>query len=270
MKSISRINRFYSIFFVVILLLITSCEEKEAIKVALSKGKGSEHYDAYAKWLSKVYPEIEYIDLYYKSIDSALMILNKCSGLVLTGGPDVHPKRYGQGFDSSRCEIDLKRDTLEFEIIRRALDMQLPLLAICRGEQILNVAMGGTLIVDIPMDFDTLVDHRCSNPSDCYHDVMIVDNSLLSKLSGTEIKKVNSNHHQAVDKLAEVFVPSAYSRDGLIEAYEWKDKSKHFLVAVQWHPERLDSMNKLSLPLARSFLQEVEMYYNKKYNTKEE
>lgn len=269
MRRINRIYKLYSIFFVVILLLFAACGKKETIKVALSKGEGSEHYDAYAQWLSKVNPEIEYIDLYYKSIDSALMILDKCSGIVLTGGPDVHPKRYGKAHDSSRCEIDLKRDTLEFEVIRRALDMQLPVLAICRGEQILNVAMGGTLIVDIPTDFDTLVNHRCSNPSDCYHNVMIVDNSLLSKLSGCEIKKVNSNHHQAVDKLAEVFIPSAYSRDGLIEAYEWKEKGGHFLIAVQWHPERLDSVNKLSLPLARSFLQEVKIYYNKKYNTKE-
>jgi len=250
-------------FFVLFCLILNSC--KPDIKVALSKGSGSEHYENYEKWLSEINSEIVYIDLYHIPFEEAIEILKECSGIVLTGGPDVHPERYGMAFDSARCEIDLKRDTLEFELIKLAHELKLPLLAICRGEQILNVAMGGSLIVDIPMDYDTIITHRCEDSQNCFHDVMLVENTLLSKLCGISIGEVNSNHHQGVSQLAYVFIASAYSQDGLIEAYEWKDKENNsFLIAVQWHPERMDWNSSLSYPIGRKFLDEVEKYYQLK------
>ncbi|MFH1052645.1 MAG: gamma-glutamyl-gamma-aminobutyrate hydrolase family protein [bacterium] len=241
--------------------LLTSCFKPD-IKVALSKGKGSEHYENYEKWLMELNSDIEYIDLYHIDRDEALKILRDCSGIVLTGGPDVHPEKYGKGYDTARCEIDLKRDSLEFEIIKLARELNLPMLAICRGEQILNVAYGGSLIVDIPSDFDSLVTHRCEDPKNCFHKVMVVGNTLLSELCGISYGEVNSNHHQGVNRLAEVFVASAYARDGLIEAYEWKDKKNNpFLLAVQWHPERMDTANQLSNPIGKKFIQEVYKFY---------
>lgn len=245
-------------------LFLNSCFKSE-IKVALSKGSGSEHYEQYEKWLKEINSDIEYIDLYHIERAEALKILKECSGLVLTGGPDVHPDKYGKGYDTARCEIDLKRDSLEFELIKLARELKLPILAICRGEQILNVAYGGSLIVDIPSDFDTLVQHRCEDPTNCFHKVMITENTMLAKLSGLQFGEVNSNHHQGVHKLANVFVASAFSQDGLIEAYEWKDKNNNpFLIAVQWHPERLEKTNKLSYKIGDKFLKEVLKYSGNK------
>ena len=265
-SSVLRLWKFFKLPFLVLLILfslvLTSCFKPD-LKVALSKGKGSEHYDKYKEWLESINSDIEYIDLYHIDKKEALEILKECSGIVLTGGPDVHPSRYGKEYDTSRCEIDLKRDSLEFEIIKMARDLKLPMLAICRGEQILNVAYGGTLIVDIPADFDTLVSHKCEDSENCFHQVFIVEKTLISGLSGIKLGEVNSNHHQAVRDLADVFMPTAFSKDGLIEAYEWKDKeSNPFLIAVQWHPERLDTANKLSISIGKKFLSEVEKYNN--------
>ncbi len=241
--------------------LLTSCFKPD-IKVALSKGKGSEHYENYEKWLNQINSDIEYVDLYHMDREEALKILKECSGVVLTGGPDVDPVKYGKGYDTARCEIDLKRDSLEFEIIKLAKEIKLPILAICRGEQILNVAYGGSLIVDIPTDFDSLISHRCEDSKNCFHQVMVVENTLLSELSGIKFGEVNSNHHQGVKQLAEEFVASAYSQDGLIEAYEWKHKeNKPFMIAVQWHPERLEITNKFSEPIGKRFIMEVEKFY---------
>jgi len=254
------LNFVLSAIILILVFTLSSCFKPD-IKVALSKGIGSEHYEQYEKWLNSINSDIEYVDLYNIDRTEAIRILKECSGLVLTGGPDVHPERYGKGYDTARCEIDLKRDTLEFELIKLARDLKLPILAICRGEQILNVAYGGSLIVDIPSDFDSLVNHKCEDPANCFHKVMVVKNTLLSKLSGLEFGEVNSNHHQGVKNLADVFIGSAYSQDGLVEAYEWKDKKNNpFLIAVQWHPERLDTVNKLSNPIGSEFIKEVEKY----------
>lgn len=249
--------------FVITLIFLSSCDFGKDIKIALTKGKGSEHYEKYEKWLSQFDEDIEFVDLYHVSKEDAIKILKECSGIVLTGGPDVDPENYGKAGDSSRCEIDLKRDSLEFEAIKVAYGMKLPMLAICRGEQILNVAFGGSLVVDIPSDFDSKITHRCDDPNTCFHDIYVIPGSQLSHITRANEGQVNSNHHQAVDEIAPVFMATAFSKDGLIEAYEWRDpKNKPFLVAVQWHPERLVN-SELSNPIGKRFISEV-----KKYNSK--
>lgn len=247
------------VLFTVIIaaVLLFSCSGND-IKIALSKGKGSEHYEQYEKWLKEFNTDIEFIDLYHIEMKEAIKILKECDGIVLTGGPDVEPSRYGRPSEASRCEIDMKRDSLEFEVIKIAEQMKLPMLAICRGEQILNVAHGGSLIVDILSDFDKIIKHKCPDPANCFHKVMVSDNTLLSKLTKTSIGEVNSNHHQGVDRLADDFAASAFSQDGLIEAYEWANPSgKPFMLAVQWHPERLGNANKLSYSIGKNFIDEV-------------
>ena len=241
-----------------------SVDDKDPIKIAISKAKPVEYYGQYSDWLKANDSTIECIDMYNISLDSALMIFESCDGLLLTGGPDVFPGRYNQAFDTSRCgEIDFKRDTLEFALIERALEMKMPILGVCRGEQILNVAMGGSLIIDIPTDFDTSIIHRCEDSYNCEHDITVVNNSLLNKICQTGYYFSNSNHHQAVNKLADCFVASAFTPDSLIEAIEWKyPKEKSFLIAVQWHPERLSPDNKLSYPIAERFLQEAKKFRN--------
>lgn len=250
-----------SIFILLLLSIIAIGCKKNAIKVALSKASGSAHYTKYKQWLENIDSTIEYIDLYKMNIKDAEQILKECSGLVLTGGPDVEPGKYGKPGDSSRCDIDIHRDSLEFELIRKANKLKLPILAICRGEQIFNIAFGGSLIVDIPTDFDTTAKHKCPDPANCFHDIMVVKNSQLYEITNVQYGRVNSNHHQAVDKLANEFKPVAFSKDGLIEAYEWKNLNNHpFLIAVQWHPERLSKNNNLSSKIGNRYIEEVTKY----------
>lgn len=250
------------ILFVVLLsFAFYSCGDKSDLKIAISKAKGSEHYENYEKWLAKVEPNAEYIDLYFIDRSEALEKLKECDGLLLSGGPDLHPVHFGKQHDSARCNIDLVRDTLELALIKEAMAMELPILGICRGEQILNVAEGGSLIIDIPSDYPNAIIHQTDDPDSCYHPVKIVEDTYLHKLAGKTVGEVNSNHHQAVDVLAESLIPSAYSPDGIIEAFEWKNRSDMpFMLAVQWHPERLDFKSPLSSPIANAFIKASKEY----------
>lgn len=244
-------------------LFISSCSTQKTYKIALSKGKGSESYESYSKWIKAINPSIETIDLYFLSKEEAIKVLEQCNGLLLTGGPDVEPSKYGKPADTARCEIDLKRDSLEFELIRLAEKMNLPTLGICRGMQILNVAFGGNLIVDIPEDWGTKVRHRCEHPESCFHDISVDPNTLLNEITGVFKEQVNTNHHQAVNVPAPAFVITARSNDGIAEALEWKEPNdKPFLIAVQWHPERLPLQSKMSFPIGSRFIQEVIKFGN--------
>jgi putative glutamine amidotransferase len=245
------------ILLIALVLLTISCSQQPQLRIAVSKASGSVHYLNYPKWLQKA-GNVEIVDMINLTAEQAVQELETCSGLLLTGGPDVHPGRFGKEYDTSRCEIDSRRDTLEFALIKKALELKLPILGICRGEQILNVAMKGTLIVDIPSDYDTTVIHRSANPPYPKHKVSIAEGSLLSKICDVKEGEVNSSHHQAVAQIAETFIVNAKAPDGLIEGFEWKQpQGKPFLMAVQWHPERLEENNPLSLPIAKYFLKEA-------------
>jgi len=251
--------------------LIVSCsstpkkeapEEIKPIKIAISKAKGSDGYLQYKKWVNLLAPEVECVDMYFTTLDSALMLFDKCSGLIVSGGPDVFPGRYNKINDTARCGIiDFRRDTLEIKLIQEALKRKMPVLGVCRGEQIFNVALGGSLIIDIPTDFDTIVAHRCENWENCFHSVEITKGSLLEEICQTNSGMVNTNHHQAVDVLAKDLRISAKSTDGLIEAIEWKNpEGKSFFIAVQWHPERMDTSNVLSWNIGKRFIKEAQIY----------
>jgi putative glutamine amidotransferase len=216
------------------------------VKVAISKNA-----DPFVDWLKNVDPEIEIIDLYHLPNGESENVLRQCSGLILSGGPDVHPALYGKPEKLSLCYVDTERDLRERMFIQIALELELPLLAICRGFHLLNVICGGTLIADIPTEIRSEVIHR-QDKELAYHSIFIEENSLLRKLSSTTIAFVNSNHHQAIDLLAPPFLSSAHSRDQMIEAFEWKDKSRPFLLAVEWHPEYMTSP--FSKHIAETFL----------------
>lgn len=242
-------------------LLLVSCSDEPKLIIALSKGSGSVHYENYSKWLKDHNKNVEIIDMINIPPEEAAKTLEKCSGIVLTGGPDVHPGRFGKESEAGRCSIDLERDTLEFALIEKALELDMPILAICRGEQILNVALGGSLIIDIPTDFDTTVTHQCEDSENCFHDINVVEGTLLHDICSEKEGMVNTNHHQAVDELAPGLIASAFTEDGLIEAFEWADHSKRpFMLAVQWHPERLEKDISFSKPIAKYFLQQSENY----------
>lgn len=249
----------YNIFLILLFLIILSaCTEQRVIKIALSKGKGSSSYEKYTLWLKSINENIECIDLYYLDLDSALKVLAECDGLLLTGGPDVHPGRYNKLSDTNRCEIDEIRDTLEFALISEALNKKMPILGICRGQQILNVALGGTLIVDIPEDVGSDIIHRCDNPDSCFHKIKIIKNTLLHQLVNLDEGFVNTNHHQAIGLISKELIATSSTDDGIVESVEWKERvNKPFLMAVQWHPERMDRNSTLSLAIGEAFLDNV-------------
>jgi putative glutamine amidotransferase len=270
-----------SIIITSLLFIISSCNsestnsysenlstENHQVHIGISKAKGSKGYLQYGLWLSKLDSNIIYYDLYHISIDSALSILSSCDGLLISGGPDVEPSRYGEVLDTNRCEeTDPRRDSLEYALINLALNTKMPILGICRGEQILNVYFEGSLYQDIPTDVPNNVGHRFSNIDSSYHELNIVSNTLLSRISKQNKGSVNSSHHQAVNHLGNGLDVLARTNDSIVESIAWKDpKGKSFLLGVQWHPEWLKMDNPLSINIGRKFLNEAQIYNNQKQN----
>src|ERR1051325_5901786 len=170
--------------------------------------------------------------------------LHGVDGLLLTGGGDVDPAVYGETPTATFDQAEPGRDRFELALIKLARERQLPILAICRGIQVLNVACGGTLVQDIPSQIHGALNHSLAvPPHESYalaHEVWIEKESLLSKLmsdrlNGAEECNVNSRHHQAVKAVAQGFTVTATAPDGVIEAIE--DPSAPFCLGVQWHPE---------------------------------
>lgn len=161
--------------------------------------------------------------------------LDDCDGLLMTGGVDVDPREYGET-PHPTVETDETRDDFELALARLAIARDLPLLAICRGVQVLNVAAGGSLIQDLPSQHPSDTPHAINEPRNAIaHDVTITPGTCLSLLLGAPAMAVNSRHHQAVKDTAPGFVVSAVSPDGVVEAIE--RPASTFCVGVQWHPE---------------------------------
>ncbi len=161
-----------------------------------------------------------------------------CDGFVFTGGGDVHPNRYGEEMKETCGTPDVMRDELELAVFASAYKAGKPILAICRGIQILNVAMGGTLYQDLPTEYPVKLFHRQKEPKfSPSHGVKIMENTPLHTLIGAEEMTANSFHHQAVKDLAAGLEVMALSDDGVIEAVYAPGKG--YLRAYQWHPERL-------------------------------
>ncbi|MFN3782104.1 MAG: gamma-glutamyl-gamma-aminobutyrate hydrolase family protein, partial [Candidatus Kapaibacteriota bacterium] len=188
-------------------------------------------------------------------------------GLVLTGGPDVNPKYYGREEDSTLCEIDNKRDSYEFRLLEYAFQFKIPIFAICRGAQILNIYLGGTLYPDIPTYFPSNITHKCNSPNNqCFHKIILNKATVLYDVLKEDTILVNSFHHQGVEKLADGLKISSTSLDGLIESYEWENPLREpFFIAVQWHPERLFPENTSSKILGLMFLEKVAEYKKSKF-----
>jgi len=168
-------------------------------------------------------------------------ILARVDGLVLTGGGDVDPKLYGEARHDTFQAAETGRDDFEIKLARAAVVKGIPLLAICRGMQVLNVAMGGTLFQDIPSQVTGALEHSVPQPrAGSAHEVWVSKGSQLSTLLADHMEDgetchVNSRHHQSVKDAAKGFDVTATSPDGVVEAMEKIDAP--FCVAVQWHPE---------------------------------
>ena len=187
-------------------------------------------------------------------LDQALEIVSRLDGIMFSGGNDVDPARYGQAVLNETVTIDHHRDTIEFLYAEAAFLKHLPVLAICRGAQLINVALGGTLFQDLPAQRPGDVAHRQKEPGEIpTHLCLVSRNSLLHRIMGKDTLNVNSFHHQAVCDPSDKVTVSAYSEDGVVEAYE-SIQGKQWLVAVQFHPELLVKADDRWFALFKAFV----------------
>jgi putative glutamine amidotransferase len=177
-------------------------------------------------------------------------------GVVIGGGDDVDPVRYGRNIlEGANVEIDHGRDAVDFSVFEEAWRSHVPVLGICRGLQVVNVARGGTLVQDLPLERPSEVAHsRPKEENRRDHPVTVEPGTRLARIAGRSEIDVNSRHHQAIERSADGFVVAATAPDGVIEAIEAKDG--RWLVAVQWHPENLTD-DAVSQRLFREFVAEV-------------
>ena len=160
------------------------------------------------------------------------------NGLLLPGGGDIHPKNFNQEWHPKIKYVDEDRDDLELTLFEEAYNQDIPIFGICRGIQIMSVAMGGDLYQDIDSVYpNQALTHPAKNKKDSKHTIEIVLGSKLGSIIGEKVVEVNSAHHQAVNEIGDGFVVTARSSDGIIEAIE--NPSKDFVLGVQYHPERM-------------------------------
>lgn len=176
-------------------------------------------------------------------------------GFIFTGGPDVHPFLFGEETQAHCGNVSYERDQMELSLLPLILELGKPVLGICRGIQILNIALGGNIWQDIPSQVkqDFPIAHsqpfRYNMPS---HTVTLTEGSLLSKLAGEKTLKVNSMHHQAVKDVAPGLTATAYSPDQLVEGVEMPGYP--FFLGVQWHPEYLWEKDEMAFRLFQNFV----------------
>lgn len=172
---------------------------------------------------------------------AAKAMVRGLDGLLLSGGTDLHPDTYGEEPHPALAETIPERDAFETEIFSLALELGLPVFGICRGMQIMNVVLGGTLYQDLPSQYGVSeADHRQTDPKWVpRHGVEVAPDSCMAEFVGTNYMKVNSYHHQAIKSLAPGLKVVGRSEDGVIEALESRDFPERWLLGVQWHAEAM-------------------------------
>jgi len=228
-------------------LLLFSCQQQQQKTIILSKASSN-----YIKWIED--KNVIILDAYtIKNTDSILALAD---GIILTGGEDINPLQYNDTINFAVCgDINYERDTLERKLFDFAFKNKLPLIGVCRGMQMMNVASGGTLYGDIPSEIGTTVIHR--NNGEVMHEIVLVDTSSLIFPAETDTIMVNSWHHQGLKIMPNHLRVIARAFDGLPEAVVM-DKSDHpFMIAVQFHPERLGKDNIIHRTMRESFYKEI-------------
>jgi putative glutamine amidotransferase len=213
-------------------------------------------YDNYRRWI-EASGQAEAVRLSFY-LDNPERVA-ACDGVLLSGGEDVHPALYGRPEyekDYDLKEIISERDRFEYAVIRNVLEQGKPLLGICRGLQIVNVYLGGTLIPDIPSLLHSAF-HGKAAGMDQQHEIAIEPGSLLRRISGLDAGLVNSAHHQSAGIPARDLKVAAYADTGIIEALEWIEPAiRSWLLLVQWHPERMeDQASPLTISVRKTFLE---------------
>ncbi len=199
-----------------------------------------------------------------QSADVLKQILNTCDGLLLTGGFDIDPSWYGEEPHAKIESINPLRDVTEMILTKDALERDLPIFAICRGMQVLNIAGGGTLFQDIASqhDHDTLAHFQKMTEEYPSHSIDIEKNSWLRHITGEDRVRINSYHHQSVKQVAEGFKITATAPDGVAEAIS---SERHFFAhGVQWHPELTYSNLDFNLAMFRSHVEAAGLFRAKR------
>ena len=232
-------------------LLSYGCKNNSERIIILSKASKN-----YINWLDDGNTII--LDAY--TINNNDSILNLADGIVLTGGEDINPLQYNDSSNLALCgPIDYYRDTLERNLFDFALRNKIPLVGICRGMQMINVALDGTLYGDLPTDIGTNVIHR--HNGEVMHDIYISSNStyynnLIFPLN-IDTFSVNSWHHQGLKNVSPYLKIIANSYDGLPEAVAVDTSVHPFMIAVQFHPERLGTNNSIHKQMRASFFNAI-------------
>ena len=231
----------------VFLFALFACQRDQKKTIILSKSSSS-----YISWIEN--DNLIILDAY--TISNTDSILALADGIILTGGEDINPLQYNDTNNIKVCGvINYKRDTLELKLFDFALDNNLPLIGVCRGMQMMNVACGGTLYGDIPSEIGTEVIHR--NNGEVMHEIVICDTSSNIFPNGIDTLMVNSWHHQGLKNISPDFRVIARSFDGLPEAVVMDHTIHPFMIAVQFHPERLGKDNLIHMQIRSSFLHAI-------------
>ena len=224
-----------------------ACHKQQKKTIILSKASAN-----YINWIEG--DNIIILDAYtIKNTDSILALAD---GIILTGGEDINPLQYNDTINLAVCgDINYQRDTLERKLFDFAFKNKLPLVGVCRGMQMMNVASGGSLYGDIPTEIGTTVIHR--NNGEVMHEIVLCDTSSLIFPNGTDTIMVNSWHHQGLKNMPKYLRVIARSFDGLPEAVVM-DKSEHpFMIAVQFHPERLGKENAIHQTMKKNLYKQI-------------
>jgi len=227
--------------------ILSACQKQEKITIILSKASSN-----YIKWIED--ENVIILDAYtIKNTDSILVVAD---GIILTGGEDINPLEYNDTSNIKVCgKINFSRDTLERKLFDFAFKNKLPLVGVCRGMQMMNVASGGSLYGDIPTEIGTTVVHR--NNGEVMHEIALscenikYINLIFPLLKDTFL--VNSWHHQGLKDISQNLNVIARSYDGLPEAVVMNDSVHPFMIAVQFHPERLGKDNAIHKQMRSSF-----------------
>lgn len=194
------------------------------------------NYHNYPRWIKGNDEHIDIVELSYEK--NNLQDVADCDAVVLTGGIDMEPNEK-VNYANAPETFNTKRDTFEMEVLAKALKSQKPILGICRGLQLINVYKGGTLHLDNGESKNEI--HK-RETEDKKHQVQVEKNSFFYSIVKEESGEVNSSHHQSIEKLGTGLKAVAHSEDGVIEAIESTNPEEQFLLAVQWHPERMGDL----------------------------
>lgn len=222
------------LLFLLLTFLLSSCSHQLVVGIAETcSGRGATAGQSYVNAVARggniplIIPDNEYAE----------EVLHKVDLLLLIGGEDVNPAYYGAEPSPNLGDVNGRRDTFEMRLIKKAIDLKLPIFGICRGEQIMNVAFGGSLYQDLPSEYPSNTAHRQGDKiTEPVHTITIDRDSRLFDVLQTPVLGVNSSHHQAVKQLAPGFRVSARSKDNVVESIE---SDRYPAAGVQFHPEML-------------------------------